>query len=154
MPDLLEPGEEKAWTYRTKRCKVVKNDIGHWCGYTQTPLRGFTDADLYDHGGHEGQRVLSVHGGLTYGPDKNGWVGFDCGHSRDLCLDERGEPWGTMYVEHGREPLELRKRGSVEACEEADDCFVWRLADVKREVERLADQLIPVEQFVEAVSDS
>lgn len=120
MPDLLEPGEERAWTHRTKRCKVVKNDVGNWCGYTQTALRGFTDTDLYDHGGHDGVRILEVHGGLTYGPDEDGWVGFDCGHARDLCLDERGEPWGTSYEELGHEPMELSRHGSIEACEEAE----------------------------------
>jgi len=149
----LEVGEEKAWTYRTKRCKIFKNEVGHWCGYTQTSLRGFTDSDLYDHGGHEGVQILSVHGGITYGPDENGWVGFDCGHARDVNLNENGQLWGTMHVELGHEPLVLKQRGSIEACEAAGDCFVWRLADVKQEAERLADQLIALEAFIEAVSD-
>jgi len=151
MTDPLEPGEERTWTYRTKRCKVVKNDVGDWCGYTQTPLRGFTDTDLYDHGGHEGQRVLSVHGGLTYGPDADGWVGFDCGHAADLCLDERGETWSKSEDLLGKDHIEIRRHGSIEECEEADDCFVWRLADVKRETERLADQLILAESFVSSL---
>lgn len=144
----LEVGEERAWTHRTKRCKVVKNEVGHWCGYTQTSLRGFMDTDLYDHGGHEAVRILSVHGGLTYGPDDNGWVGFDCGHARDLNLNEDDEPWGTSYEELGHEPMELSRRGSIEACEAAEDCFVWRLADVKTETEKLADQLIALENFI------
>lgn len=147
----LDVGEAKHWTYRTKRCKLVKNDVGHWCGYTQTALRGFTSEDVYDFGGHESIHVLSAHGGITYGPDEDGWVGFDCGHARDLCLNEHGEPWGTTVETLGNEHMEIRRHGSVEACEEADDCFVWRLADVKREVEQFADQLIALEAFMEAV---
>lgn len=148
----MEVGEAREWTYRSKRCKVVKNDVGHWCGYTQTALRGFHDGDLYDHGGHEGVRILSVHGGMTYGPDDNGWVGFDCGHARDLCLDEDDEPWGKMYeLDDDHQHIELKRRGSIEACEEADDCFVWRLKDVKEETERLADQLIALEAFIDSL---
>lgn len=145
----LEPGEEQEWTHNTKRCKVVKNDIGHWCGYARTSLSGFTDAHLYDSGG--GAKVIEVHGGITFGPDDDGWVGFDCGHARDLCLNEDDEPWGKTYEKMGQEPMELKRHGSIEACEEADDCFVWRLKDVKEETERLADQLVALERSENAL---
>jgi hypothetical protein len=148
MTDLLDPGDSREWTYRERDCMVVKNDLGHWCGYARTTLSGFVPADLHDYEGTERHTLLDVHGGLTYGPDDDGWVGFDCGHARDLCLDERGEPWGKLYTDHDREPVLLRRYGSIEACEDADDCLVWRLADVRRETERLVDQLALLEHAV------
>lgn len=143
----MEVGEPREWTHQGVRCKILKVDMGHWCGYARTSLSGFTESDLY----HAGQRIIEVHGGMTYGPDDGGWVGFDCHHAGDLCLNERDEPWGQTYEDLGIAPTELKRHGSVEACEDADRTAVWRLADVKDETERLAEQLAALECFVAAV---
>ena len=147
MGGRMADNEERLFTHAGHRCKVRKIEMGHWTGYAQTSLSGFTESDLYGHG----HRLIEAHGGVTYGPDADGWVGFDTAHAGDLCLNEDGEPWGTMYVEHGREPTELRRYGSVEACERASDCNVWRLKDVREETERLAEQLSLLEGFAAAV---
>lgn len=36
---------------------------------------------------------VPAHGGLTYGPDDQGWVGFDTGHAWDDWPDEEIEKW-------------------------------------------------------------
>lgn len=147
----LEPGESREWEYRGMECRVTKNDLGHWCGYVKTALQGFTNEHLFDVEGHEHQRLIDVHGGLSYGPDEAGWAGFDCGHARDVNLNEDGEIWGTMYDGAGAEPVPLRQHdGDIEAAEKADDVNVWRIKDVKEETERLADQLILLERFMRA----
>lgn len=151
---LLAVGERKEWRYAGMNCALQKNDIGHWCGYVQTehtvwqaptcpPLSGHRPT------GESAVYLLSAHGGITYGPDEEGWIGFDCGHSNDLCLDETGEPWGKL-TEQDKEPMEVRRHGSVAACETAEECRVWRLGDVRDEVNHLAAQVTLLEQFAEA----
>ena len=71
-PDILPVGTAKQWSYRERDCKIQKNDLGHWCGYTRTTLDGFTDDDLYDVA--SGNRLITVHGGITYGPDADGLI--------------------------------------------------------------------------------
>lgn len=50
---------------------------GHWCGYARLP-----DPDLVTvpDDGYALEPEIEVWGGVTYGPDSNGWVGFDDGH--------------------------------------------------------------------------
>jgi hypothetical protein len=68
-------------------CKVVQTDIGHWCGYVRIPeslgpVRWTSDYDS------KHDKVLEadvdVWGGITYGPDDDGWVGFDDAHASSL----------------------------------------------------------------------
>ena len=66
------------------RYKVVQNpDLGHFCGYVQTNFsRPWTYDDIRGKMGH----LISVHGGLTYGVDSRGYIGFDCAHAGDVCI--------------------------------------------------------------------
>ena len=72
-------------------CKIVTRNGGYWCGYVRRPERiepvrwtSEYDADsdaVID-------AAVDVWGGVTYGPDEDGWVGFDDAHAGDL-VDER-----------------------------------------------------------------
>ena len=42
------------------------------------------------------QEVADIE--LTYGVDEGGWVGFDCGHAWDICLDEEGKVMNNMMM--------------------------------------------------------
>lgn len=145
MTDNKEEEEDwilDEWVHRGLRCKVVKQDMGHYCGYVRTnfgPKWNYDDFQGYPHS------LVSVNGGLTYGVDEDGWVGFDCGHSRDLCLDESGEPWGDDGITN----LNLRRQGSIQACRESDDVFVWEPDDVKEETQHLADQMEAIQKLTE-----
>lgn len=59
----------------------------YYTGYVQTTL---THNDLCSDGGYIDR--VEVHGGVTYGPDNAGWVGFDTNHAYDMNADEDGEP--------------------------------------------------------------
>ena len=57
---------------------------------------------------------VDVHGGITYGPDSDGWIGFDTMHAGDsiaiwqqgkVCRVADGEPWPPRRVE--RETIRL-----------------------------------------------
>lgn len=104
------------WTYEGRECEVVKHWLGHYCGYTVTAAPQEIDGDL---------DRLSVHGGITYGPDGNGVIGFDCSHAGDVCVDDDGEPISEL------DPFIDRQ--------------TWRAEDVKQEVESLVDQLTTLE---------
>lgn len=75
------------FTHAGLDCKIVKQDMGHWCGYVRRPydaepVRWTADYDS------KHDRLLEpevdVWGGITYGPDEEGWVGFDDAHSRPI----------------------------------------------------------------------
>jgi hypothetical protein len=122
-----EPEKIREWAYDGRECKVVHHDLGHFCGYAKTPLRfSYGDlSDLYDSGIYN---LVEVHGGVTYGVDSDGWIGFDCGHAGDVCIIDEAEK------------------------EEIEGRTVWTPEDVMEEVESLADQLSLIESFVETVN--
>lgn len=102
----------------------LSEDSWHYCGYVQTGLRfGYTDLPY-----NGGRSLIEVHGGVTYGVDSEGWIGFDCAHAGDTCVEDGSE--------HGEDDS-LRK--------------VWTVDKVKSETEKLADQLKNLEEFVAAV---
>lgn len=114
------------WTYRGLTCRTA---IGGWggCGYVQLP-HGHPDA------GHLADSY-EVHGGITYGPDADGWLGFDTGHAGDSWPErlvrawiKRGLPAHRLadLTEDRKQPWDKR----------------WSLAELKRETKRLADQVI------------
>lgn len=114
------------WVYDGRNCRIVFNNGRHYCGYAQTPLRfSYSDAT----------GIIDIHGGLTYGVDEDGWLGFDCAHSYDVCFhpDTNEVTCGKHYLdaEHGR---------------------AWHPSDVKEETELLADRLSKVESFVQVVT--
>lgn len=101
----------------------------YYTGYVQTTLTtdGLANDPWYrDH--------INVSGGLTYGPDGDGWVGFDYLHAFDLCVDEEGDPLpGNIYVRmgHGLDSVRLNRVSPQ---------------DVKDECAALAEQLDAIEQ--------
>lgn len=109
----------KEWTHHGIDCKIVKIDLGHYCGYVKAP-----NPDELDMA--HGYPDLDAHGGITYGPDNDGWVGFDTAHAWDVCVDENGELFGTM------EPMYDK------GCEAS---IVWTPESVEEEVEQVAEQL-------------
>lgn len=56
---------------------VLHNGMGYRCGYVKIPVGHPWFGKDYN------SLDVDVHGGLTYGPDEEGWVGFDCAHLYD-----------------------------------------------------------------------
>lgn len=103
----------KEWTYDGYDCQIVIVNENHYCGYVKTEL----DGDYTDYN-------TDVHGGLTYGTDSDGWIGFDCAHGGDVCYD------GDERLTRDSLPVST----------------VWRLEGVKREVESLVEEIKRIEQ--------
>lgn len=121
---------EKKWRHEGRPCVIVNVREMHYCGYTKTHLEDFSHDVISKYSEHDYINLINVNGGLTYGPDDHNFIGFDCGHSWDVCYDKDGNQM-THYV------LD-------------DDPTEWYLEDVVDEVEYLADQVECLETFVEA----
>ena len=99
IPKREIPFEEgiivSAFKYKTYPCTVLtaenhQGEATHYCGYVR-----IKEEDVEKIGrGREGEEVytniIDIHGGITYGPDAHGWIGFDCAHLDDFCYDESG----------------------------------------------------------------
>lgn len=123
-------------THEGLRYKVVVGPVGNYCGYVRT---AFDESWHYDDLQAWSGVLLDTHGGVTYGVDSNGWLGFDCAHARDICVTEDDEPLGggvAVNYEHDSE-------GSV----------VWTPDAVAEECESLAEQVADLQEFAEMVID-
>lgn len=103
----------RRWSAHGLECATVDSGIGFVNGYVQLPADHVARHATYD----QINRTIEVHGQLTYGPDEDGWVGFDTGHSGDHW------PGADRY---GYEQPPWR---------------VWSLELLERETESLARQL-------------
>lgn len=99
-------------------CVVLNMRDRHYCGYVKTPFDGHFE---------EFQSAVSVHGGLTYGLDEQGWVGFDTAHAFDVPL-----------IPFGRELPNNPIAGMLGDTEHVRE---WEPEDVIEETAELAEQL-------------
>jgi hypothetical protein len=112
--DGASGSDTERFTHAGLSCKIVHQDLGHWCGYVQIPddlgpVRWTSDYDSKHNEVIDAE--VDVWGGITYGPDDDGWVGFDDAHARSV--------------------IEYYEKGEVESDREA----------VREETKRLADQI-------------
>lgn len=118
------------WTHRGIRCAIYNIRERHYCGYVQMPeelVGEIRTVSTYDEIVGVIEADLNVNGGITYGPDDDGWVGFDTAHSWDRCVDKNGN-------------LLPNAMGAIG---EADR--TWNPDSVKQETVQLAEQVIGFE---------
>lgn len=109
------------WEHASLRCRIGGGQCP--CGYVQVPelLRGCLDVD-----------TLSVHGGITYGHDADGWIGFDTSHAGDVWDDPSWMPPSM------RETISIDRRCRPSGGGETR----WTLNRLVAETEQLADQIL------------
>lgn len=128
-----EQNVEKAFIYDNRPCIVVQNpNIGHYCGYTKTELPSVNHSNISYNGEDNYIKLIEVHGGITYGIDGEGWVGFDCAHADDVCWNNDSIVNGDIAHKH--------RDGKTKD---------WRVEDVVEETKYLADQISALEQYLE-----
>lgn len=78
---------------------------------------------------------VHCHGGLTYGPDDDGWVGFDTLHAGDV--------WGEDEISADELTAEqLRDKSWVSMFSSGEDADVhWTKDKLRSEIKQLAEQL-------------
>jgi hypothetical protein len=131
--DDATPGEERfgpyypieEWTAYGLKCRIAPGFI-NLNGYVQIPTELFNQ-DV-------AERVLRASGGITYGPDENGLVGFDTAHAGDWWApDDLVSYLGPRRMEFANEMREMAygipwgRR--------------WTMDRLKEETERLAQQI-------------
>lgn len=99
-------------------CIVLEMKGRYYCGYVKTPF----DGDY-----REFKDSLDVYGGLTYGLDEDGWIGFDTARFHDLLCNANGDP--------------LRNDPLVDLLKKTDSSPAWSPEDVIEETKQLAEQV-------------
>jgi hypothetical protein len=95
-------------------------------GYVQIPSRLFSPGTA--------ARVLSAAGGVTYGPDADGWVGFHTAHG--------GDYWAPDDLVPYLDGIELQTANDLRRLA-AGASFGrrWTVEALRKEVEQLAQQI-------------
>jgi hypothetical protein len=88
------PAARESWEHAGLRCAIIASPLGGWNGYVQLPP------------GHPWRRCewlgtpLGID--LSWGPDPDGWIGFDTGHAGDAWHPDDDHPpyvppwWGRL----------------------------------------------------------
>lgn len=97
---------------------------------------------------------IDVHGGVTYGPDDDGWIGFDCIHFGDIWHNEEREKYYEEYGDEADDPSppsrydpgeidknRVDKDGHM-ALLEFPFVKAWTKSRVKKETKYLAQQVV------------
>ena len=116
----------KEWTHKGVKCALARSPFGSVNGYVRDVRFGTATYDDID---------VDVHGGLTYGPDEDGWVGFDTVHCNDV--------WPLEYLKehypYDRAPF--TDMCSTERKFPSEYQIHWTEEKVIEEVNRLAEQM-------------
>lgn len=122
------------WIFRGTDCcwiAVTDSDGGekHYTGYAHLPrVVEMTTTQIRE------EYNVSVHGGITYGPDEKGVIGIDFAHAGDACFYSDGTPFQGYTTQS-----ELEHREKFDK----DRTHDWYPEDVQAEVERLVTQIRP-----------
>lgn len=112
----------RRWEAHGLECTIRTSGMEFFNGYVRLPSTHVGFGAGYD----QLNRTIRAHGGLTYGVDKDGWVGFDTGHA--------GDYWPGME----------RFFGTAER--------TWDMERLVTEVESLAEQLAAMTELGEPES--
>jgi hypothetical protein len=115
----------RTWTHEGIECAMARSPMVGVNGYVRVPEGIELPYDEY--------RLidLDVHGGITCGPDLDGWIGFDTGHGFDVWLDPD--------VPEDRLHRTMRESGIDDPMDEFTQ--VWTLEKLEVEVNNLAVQI-------------
>jgi len=115
------------FVYDGRKCLVTQHpEIGHFCGYARTPFQFHYEDTRFNT-----TSLIEINGGLTYGVDDGGFIGFDCAHSWEECYRA-----GELVTDPSLSSQDTKE---------------WTVSGVKKEVKHLADQPTALEKFVETV---
>jgi hypothetical protein len=102
-------------------CVVLNMRDRYYTGYVKTPFDGHH---------REFEDAVDVHGGLSYGLDDDGWVGFDTAEAFDLAVAELGQI--------------LKNAPFGDELQRMDETREWDPDEVMEETARLAEQFAEI----------
>lgn len=123
------------WEYRSHRCGIAINTLqGTWLGYCQTVADDASE-EVARH--YWGKVVGDPPNEITF-VNQKGFVGFDCGHARQRCIDENGKPLeGEVNDMLSTDAPWFPGDGDGEK---------WGPDDVRQTIESIVDDMIDFEQ--------
>lgn len=145
QPPMIMAARE-TWEHAGLRCAIVASPMGGWCGYVQLPpgsawrRAGWMEIPLDGPGGYP----------LTWGPDGDGWVGFDTAHAGDAWApDDDSPPYQpAWWPATGQEPPPELRASMLEGIARLRRLTAgslggtfWTLPKLRAKVEDLAERL-------------
>lgn len=146
LPDLtfIELGAIEQWDSEGIPC-AIRPGFASLNGYVRLPerLRDWWDDT------EEASAVLDAHMSLTYGPDEDGWIGFDTAHYCDYWAADdligHVEPEGMMTAASFARINATADAGAIGARR-------WTKDRLRAEVETLAAQVAALAKTVGQIS--
>ena len=143
-PDFITRTALEIWTTKGIPCATRLGGMAGMNGYGQLPA-----GSPHRAGDHDDIHLL-VHGGLTYGPDESGWIGFDTGHAFDVWrreeilkvkrfMADRPEAWKGWLKRW--DCLSERLTAPFDNARYKNDNIIWTYERLKIETTDLAVQV-------------
>lgn len=127
----------REWTHAGLTCRILASPMGSSLnGYVRLPAEHPSFPKGYD------DIEVDVSGGLTYGVDGDGWVGFDTAHAGDIWTEEALREAGVEVSDRARSFMESWNRDAAEPW-----ATRWTLDGMIAEVERLANQFAAISAY-------
>lgn len=139
------------YIYRDHTCAIVRialdrKPFNHYAGYIRLTEREIRNVRLESDTTAYGDFIpadINVHGGVSFGPSDEGWIGFDCSHAGDCCYRDDGTPLqGSINL---REAEKRRKSGASNSDKITND---WYPSDVKGEIMDIVNQLHELTEYI------
>jgi hypothetical protein len=128
----------RTWVHEGIECAMARSPMNGVNGYVRIPKGVELPRDE-----EYGLIDLDVHGGVQYGPDQDGWIGFDTGHAFDVWLDPE-VPEDHLHrtlreigVDDPRTNMEVMGDGFTQ---------IWTLERLEAEVNHLAIQVYAIQR--------
>jgi hypothetical protein len=126
----------RTWTHEGIECAMARSPMIGVNGYVRVPPDVKIPRDE-----EYGYITLDAPGGVNWGPDKEGWIGFDTGHAWDLWMDPD--------VPEDRYTRTMRQAGidnpNTRMDLMIDDWMqIWTLEKLEAAVNHLAEQVLHV----------
>lgn len=139
---FIERNAIERWNHGGIECAICPSPQGGLNGYVQIPAEarrpnpppspehGWLSADVLT-------ATIHCHGGITYGPDEDGWLGFDTGHAGDLWPEHIVEEFKDPYIF----PPGMPDLYSIQREHRQPWTMDWTLPRLRRETEALATEV-------------
>jgi hypothetical protein len=120
----------KAWKHKGVECAMYYSPFGSVNGYVRDPRLLSSSERGWD-------LDLEAPGGITYGPDPEGWIGFDTLHAGDI--------WPLDFLKRHHSGPIFSDMCAVERQFPSPHQVHWSTARVYEAVERLAEQTLELQ---------
>lgn len=144
---FIERKAIERWNHNGVECAISPSPMGGMNGYIQIPkdARQSSGPPSPEHhwlSAEDLEDSLHCHGGITYGPDEEGWLGFDTGHAGDLWPEHIVEEWKDPTIW----PTGVKDLYAIQREYRQPWTIDWTFEKLREEVKNLAEQVHSLRQ--------